>query len=879
MRGINSTTNFLDQVYKMGIRLFQEGQIPEGQERPVPPECTKTRVEFIVMLDEDGIFKGIRRNTEKTLVRNKPRDAVYVIPQSPYAVGRTVNASFLGLVDKAKYFADTRFRLKEDEKEGEKDTKCVSVTIPFLEKWLEYEEIPEIRAMYNYITASSFPADAEAYNLAVEKKASDYLKWESYIGFEVSGKETWKDDALMKAWKCFCADVLYPEQEETLPKGRCMFSGKYGPLCTKSAIGFGGNRIICGNQPMHFVGLNGVSERYQLVPISTDADRIISKTLQYLMELNGVYAAQDGVFRDLYDDAYIAWADDGTLLRRPDDAGIIKDAAGVTHQEYRENLSEVLFGEAAQKNEDEDTGYNMVVYNLPDKGRCRIIEYCHMSHNAFAENQVKWYSDVSFIRKKYDKDGMPTVSYFTPSVRSIIQLVMGETEFSSTTNQKSPMRRTAGKIQAELFDEILFGSPIREDFIKRAFINLFRPRQYKNGSSFSAQRWRDRMASFCALYSGYTIRKGLAAPPDRIDRNRINRDYLLGRMAAVLNDLEYSETKRNETRIISAMANLKMRPLHAVLDILKALTPYIERSKYAGMYVRQITSFLSYFSLDDLKNDKEAGYEFFVGFYVQMNRLYPESQTDTDNEEKENNSIVAFDEITKVGISTEYLLGCLLGAAQWFERRCVKDKRKEGNTKAYKHLQEYCLHPSRTWTDIFLTLSHYIKTNRAMGNLFLRVVGVVENRIPDDERYCKKNIGAEAMLGMYHMLSTCRRVQIKDYIPQKTDNSFIPNSDNPEEIAAAMLKCINNLAWHANEGKGKPDTIGLLYNAHAKPSRFATAILRYSEIYNDAEPIDSINKIGLANERDILKELVEKMKECGDKANLNADAVLHNYFK
>lgn len=166
-----------------------------------------------------------------------------------------------------------------------------------------------------------------------------------------------------------------------------------------------------------------------------------------------------------------------------------------------------------------------------------------------------------------------------------------------------------------------------------------------------------------------------------------------------------------------------------------------------------------------------------------------------------------------------------------------------------------------------------------MGNLFLRVVGVVENRIPDDERYCKKNIGAEAMLGMYHMLSTCRRVQIKDYIPQKTDNSFIPNSDNPEEIAAAMLKCINNLAWHANEGKGKPDTIGLLYNAHAKPSRFATAILRYSEIYNDAEPIDSINKIGLANERDILKELVEKMKECGDKANLNADAVLHNYFK
>ncbi|MBB5217543.1 type I-C CRISPR-associated protein Cas8c/Csd1 [Parapusillimonas granuli] len=417
----------------------------------------------------------------------------------------------------------------------------------------------------------------------------------------------WEDEALIEAW------VRHYVSLQT-QIGFCMVQGGDTPLAeqhpAKLRHAADQAKLISSNDTSGFTFRGRFLTAGQASGVGFEVTQRAHNALRWLIERRG--SRRGGL-------VIVSWAQRTILAPNPDvgsrglfgdeldDVSLNDERVG---EAYAQRLRHALAGYRARF--DDAEGVIVMALYSATLGRMAIVYYRQLPNSEFLQHLERWH--LAFAWPQNYGKSLRFVG--APSPVDIAQAAYG-----ARVDEK-----LEGATRARLLPCIVDGSPFPLDLVRNAC------QRAANRAGLDWWDWEKTLGIACALYRG--------AHPERnytmaLDRTRISRDYLFGRLLAVADNLEQRALslagENRETNAARYMAQFASHPLSTWkrLDS-EQLAPYRRRllAREPGFLIardREIREICDLFNPDEFTDTALSG-EFLLGFHCQRSALWAKGE-------------------------------------------------------------------------------------------------------------------------------------------------------------------------------------------------------------------------------------------------------------
>lgn len=566
-----------------------------------------------------------------------------------------------------------------DESEARSGTKAINFPHPLfdqikylttkkylqnLEKWVKYLKNKQkhslayqaITAVYQYISKGTLLKNLESSGITPK---DDML-----VGFCVTLDQSLEDRLWMMSelWEAWVDYYLTEHISDRKTKDICYITGiansSYTEKHPKSINRSSGNaKLITGNDSSNFTFRGRFEKPSQAVTVSYVASQKAHQALRWLISMNSCYRCDT--------QAIIAWAIDKQpevprffddsydiycAISETDDQKFI-NAKGQVFTDYTIMMKKAMSGYSnAYKLQKHERRIAIMSTDAATTGRLSVTYYRELSENEYKESIVRWHNTC----KGYQlfgkgSDGKYKPGYFigAPAVARIALAVLGKRRKQKDESYDKLVKHLREQLMHCIFD----GELIPSSMVKSAFNRASNPLAFEetDPAKSSDVRWRDWeyvLGAACALIKKYYHDYKKEEFAVELETQRRDRDYLYGRLLAVVDKIEsYARYKQGKTKddaratnAIRYMTAFSQRPFRTWNMLLtQQLNPYIQQLNGAGYYLNLIGDIKDLFESGDFESDTALDGRYLLGFFAQRQELRknPENNNNIGGEDNE----------------------------------------------------------------------------------------------------------------------------------------------------------------------------------------------------------------------------------------------------
>lgn len=603
---------------------------------------TKKRAHVEIILDGDGSFKRafvIPENTAKT-----------ILPATENSAGRTSGCAPHPLADQLQYVAADYNQFGGPKKpyfEGfqNKKKEYVDGFKDLLKKWSESEfACQKVNAVYRYITKEALISDLvsekvlhvdESGNLMNswkgkrdekpdifhalgqgQKQVDVFVRWSVEIpGDPSSGLQY--DNIVWQSWITY---YLSTRSQKTFcyVTGKSRWQPEQYPRMIRSDND--GAKLVSSNDTSGFTFRGRFTDKHQVCGVDVEIAQKAHSALRWLIPRQGKVIKVKGEPQL----AIVAWAVSGTDIPYPladsddllsdtqpenDAERTLKSSSGFTAQDFGVRLSQYLSGYSVKLGATDA----IIVMGIDSAtpGRMAVTYYRELTGSDFLKRIESWHQGCAWLQR-FSKEKM---FFGTPAPRDIAQAAYGTKDGDIIKLDDNLQKTTVERLIPCIID----GAPLPWDIVDSCI------KKATQRQSLPDWAWQKILGIACGLFRYYFKEKEVYTMG--LDRERITRDYLYGRLLAVADCLEgYALKLSNEGRQTNAtklMQRFAERPCSTWKTIELALVPYKTRLSRNNKYEKELDDIHALFTdVSDYATDNPLSGEFLLGFHCQRAELF-----------------------------------------------------------------------------------------------------------------------------------------------------------------------------------------------------------------------------------------------------------------
>lgn len=580
-----------------------------------------------VWISPDGAFCGAT-TVEKAQAKT-------IIPVTEASASRTNAAAPYALCDMLPYVAGDFGEHLADPKEKKKAEEKFQAYLAQLQDWVESTSShPKARAVYQYAAKRQMTRDlllakvleAEDGKL-LQKKISGSPYEKALVRFRVLGTQpdaVWQDESLFRSYIQYYASSQEGEQDI------CYVTGQHQTVSVNHPKGIVaanyGAKLISANDKTNFTFRGRFATSAQACAIGYEATQKAHSALAWLAARQGLaVGAQDKR-------TYICWNPNGKPVANIEDPlGIVDDPdpRPYTEAEYKQRLSRTLQGYRDLL--DNNDQIVVIALDAATTGRLSITYYNELRGSDFYDRITNWFATCCWYFTRFTNEKKPYRTVLTPLTKQIVRCAFGTEQGALLEVSDKLMKEQSQRILHCMLDK----QPLPRDMVQAVVRRASTPQAYSNGN-------RERILSTaCALIAKfyYDKNKGVNVPM-ALDYENTDRDYLFGRLLAVLEQAEYSTFAKGEARDTNAIrlqSAFVNHPMSTWRNLEDKLNPYFRKMSSSSErdfkdVIGEITGKLSAYTPEQL--NRPLGEMYLIGYYLQRMQ-YQNSKNEKQGQEEQ----------------------------------------------------------------------------------------------------------------------------------------------------------------------------------------------------------------------------------------------------
>ena len=601
------------------------GVYEEKRSPLVPVSHALKRLDIVVTVNEDGDFiKAV--DISKDGFRA-------IIPTTKESSVRTANVAPHALCDGLTY-------LGRYDKKGGEDYKRNDAYKELLDSWARSPySVPLVEAVNKYIEKDELINDL-ASSEVIELDDKGCPKKDSVIGWILMTKDEeircWDDRKIMENWQKFVLST-FDEKDKII----CMLTGEpdyYWSNHTKGVVpGCDANAKLISQDytdnkfKSRFVCKEN-RDGHEDVVLGYVSSQKAHNALKWMLSNFAVTKNSIGTHRDI-----LCWSPTQvdminpveSILKRTDaDDENIETAVDV--DSYKELLRKVILG--YNKNDDGTEDYKDVIIASFDgmtPGRVAVTYYAEMKASLYFSKLLKWDEECCYYHNRF--------GVVSPSISTIVRYAYGQPMENKTTKKMMMDIKTdilTRDIQTLLSCK-LEGKKFPQNIKHRLVTRAGRPDAYDHFL------WERFVQLACAVIRKSRKDMGLEEYSMKLEEDRIDKDYLFGRLMAVLEKVENDTFKDKKiercTNIERLWASIEINPLRNLKRIFnKQKSAYYPKlTPPARVFYERLIGdiFDKLMEYPEKTLNRKLTETYLLGYYAQKNALYQKRSKGTGDSE------------------------------------------------------------------------------------------------------------------------------------------------------------------------------------------------------------------------------------------------------
>lgn len=456
---------------------------------------------------------------------------------------------------------------------------------------------------------------------------------------------TWKDKGLQEAWIRY--DASLTRQEPML----CMIQGEKGIPISKHPRNIrrpgDGAKLISSNDNGGFTFRGRFILPEEACTVGYEVSHKAHNALRWLIARQGYHNKEQVV---------VAWTEEGLELPNPaswppqddfdwsfDDGESVSETATAVPDAIHKDVGQLFSRSVAKalRGYREDLratkGIAILALDSASPGRLSVTFYRERMPKDYLDKLEQWQKDMAWR--------LPLKLTDFQDVKIKARILFTEyAPLPETIARVAYGQRIDGKLLKTTVERLLpcivDGAPIPYDLVESCV------RRSCNRGGVEGWEWTTVLGTACALYKGFYARHPQSEKRRiysmTLDRNRTTRDYLYGRLLAVIEYAERAALDRADEKRPTNAERLMQRfadnPCATRLTLEKQLSPYMQRlQSYESSPYTRIKRELQEISgkcvdIDDFISSKRLDGEFLLGYHCQLADFYKKKETTTTEE-------------------------------------------------------------------------------------------------------------------------------------------------------------------------------------------------------------------------------------------------------
>lgn len=620
-------------LFQMLLKTYENNSrmigIQQDEAMPAPIAHMPVNAQLEVTVDQEGRFVAAS-------TRSRSLGQV-MIPVTESSAGRSSGVTPHALCDMLPYVAGDFSQFVENKKDRTKAEDKYETYIEALQKWVESEySTKKLHAIYSYLKKKSLIQDLICSGIIKISKAgfyekkkiegSDYEK--TLVIFRVSCQDDLMDDAVWNDVELQRKYTAYYLSSLSGTVDVCYISGNKDHVTKNHPKGIiasnYGAKLLSANDNQGFTFRGRFMEAEEAVAVSYVASQKVHSTLSWLVKKQGLLIGKEDKR------TYLIWNPRGEAI---DDFYDLFDFSektddDLTDASLKDKLKRFVFTGRNRFHEDDDI--IMLTLDAATTGRLSITYYSEFKAHDFFSRVQKWYEDSQWYFVSFISGGKRQDIVSAPRLKQIIKCAYG-TVRDGYLDVNDKILKTQ---MQNLMHSVLFGKPVSYSLIKTLLHRASEPQKYGKWYLYE-----EVLSTACAMCVKYFLDKG----DERfmgleLNKNSDDRSYNLGRLLAVLDQVERCTYKRDEDRMSNAIRLQSVyvnRPWTTYMNIEGRLIPYYKALRpgsreYYRNLISEIIQLLPTDETTELNRPLEASY--LLGFYLQRSEFHKSTENKKEEE-------------------------------------------------------------------------------------------------------------------------------------------------------------------------------------------------------------------------------------------------------
>lgn len=588
------------------------GKIEEGKSPLLPISHILQNIQIEISINLNGEFVGARALDKKSNDSSVPFEQPTIIPATIDSASRSgTKAAAHPLSDKLAYLIKS-----EDSKHRE--------YVQLLSAWeVSAYADDKLTAIKKYIEAGTIVNDlAKEAILKLDtngkigsNKVNGVEPLQCMVRWRVYGSKTeecWRDKNLFNKWINYYNFLLQNNNNKI--KGVCMISGEDTLLTDKVPKGIvnrqHGAQLISSNDTSNFVFRGRFKDAGQASSVGYDSFQKVFVILKWLANNRDTsFAVSDRTF--------ICWNPKGKRVPMLN-SNIFGSKSIFEPTDYFQELKDTLSGFRNSLPDEEDV--IIAAFDAATTGRLSVVYYNELKASDFLDRINSWYGTCYWQFYKYVQ---------SPSFYDIIKFAFGVQRGNDEAAKVEVDNNLLKQHMQRLVSCLIESLPIPYDIVKALTTKASKPQSYSKSN-------REKLLSIaCAMIRKYYNDKAQKEEwTMSLDKEKMDRDYLYGRLLAVYEKCEidarksrynFSDIDIKETHADKLWTYYCARPESGAANIHTALRPYLKylSTKKKSYYLNLETEILSKIrDISPESKNKNLKPSYLLGYSDQRMDLY-----------------------------------------------------------------------------------------------------------------------------------------------------------------------------------------------------------------------------------------------------------------
>ena len=539
------------------------GKIEEGKSPLLPISHILQNIQIEISINLDGEFVSARTLDKKSNDSSEPFEQPTIIPATIDSASRSgTKAAAHPLSDKLAYLIKS-----EDSKHKE--------YMQLLTAWeaSAYTD-DKLTAIKKYIESGAIVDDlAKEAILKLDSngqigsnKVNGVDPLQCMVRWRVYGSKTeecWRDQELFNKWADHYNSLI--QNNKDMVKGICMISGKKEILANKVPKGIinrqHGAQLISSNDSVNFVFRGRFTDAEQASSIGYESFQKVFVILKWL-------ANNRATSFNVSDRTFICWNPKGKKVPMFN-SNILGGKSTFESSDYFQALKETLSGFRNNLPAEEDVV--IAAFDAATTGRLSVVYYNELKASDFLDRINSWYSTCYWQFYKYVE---------SPTFYDIIRFAFGVQRGNDENAKIEVDDKLLKQHMQRLFKCLVERLPIPHDIVKALTVKTSQPQSYSKNN-------REKILSIaCSVIRKYYNDKAQKEEwTMSLDKEKIDRSYLFGRLLAVYEKCEidarksrynFSDVDIRETHADKLWTYYCAKPETGAANLQTALRPYLK---------------------------------------------------------------------------------------------------------------------------------------------------------------------------------------------------------------------------------------------------------------------------------------------------------------